>query len=102
MTQIATVTAIPGPGTAEVTVARQTACGHSCDGCGRCAGRTPDLVIQAESGVPVALGDRLGTLHVSSGGEVVSEIPLLAGEEVPRVTYGQMLTRMLKLACLAG
>ena len=41
------------------TVVRQTACGHSCDGCGRCAGRSPDLVIQAESGVPVALGDRV-------------------------------------------
>ena len=59
MTQIATVTALPAPGTAEVTIFRQTACGHSCDGCGQCAGRAPDLVIQAESGVPVALGDRL-------------------------------------------
>ncbi|WP_325199651.1 D-alanyl-D-alanine carboxypeptidase family protein [Oscillibacter sp.] len=51
---------------------------------------------------PVALGDRLGTLTVTSGEEVVAEIPLLAGEEVPRVTYGQMLLRLLKTACLAG
>ncbi len=51
---------------------------------------------------PVALGDRLGTLTVTSGEEVVAEIPLLAGEEVPRVTYGQMFLRLLKTACLAG
>ena len=50
---------------------------------------------------PVALGDRLGTLTVTSGEEVVAEIPLLAGEEVPRVTYGQMLARLLRVACLA-
>ena len=51
---------------------------------------------------PVALGDRLGTLTVTSGEEVVAELPLVAGEEVPRVTYGQMLLRLLKIACLAG
>ena len=50
---------------------------------------------------PVALGDRLGTLTVASGEEIVAELPLLAGEEVPRVTYGQMLLRLLKTACLA-
>ena len=51
---------------------------------------------------PVALGDRLGTLSVTSGEETVAQIPLLAGEEVPRVTYGQMLGRLLRVACLAG
>ena len=51
---------------------------------------------------PVALGDRLGTLTVTSGEEIVAEIPLLAGEEVPRVTYGQMLVRLLRTACLAA
>lgn len=50
---------------------------------------------------PVALGDRLGTLTVTSNGEVVAEIPLLSGEEVPRVTYGQMLLRLLHMAFLA-
>ena len=50
---------------------------------------------------PVALGDTLGTLTVTSGGETVAEIPILAGEEVPRVTYGQMLLRLLKIAFLS-
>ena len=51
---------------------------------------------------PVAAGDRLGTLTVSSGDAVLAELPLLAGEEVPRISFGQMLGRMLKIACLAG
>ena len=49
---------------------------------------------------PVALGDRLGTLTVTSGEEVVAELPLLAGEEIPRITYGQMLARLLRTAFL--
>ena len=51
---------------------------------------------------PVALGDQLGTLTVSSGGRVLAEIPVLAGEAVPKVTYGEMLLRVLRTAFLAG
>ena len=51
---------------------------------------------------PVEMGTQLGTLTVTSGGETVAEIPLLAGEDIPRVTYGQMLLRLLKAAFLAG
>ena len=36
MTQIATVTAVPAPGVALVSVARQTACGHDCEICRFC------------------------------------------------------------------
>ena len=60
------------------------------------------VALEEQVEAPVALGDRLGTLTVTSGEEVVAELPLVAGEEVPRVTYGQMLLRLLKIACLAG
>lgn len=66
------------------------------------AGDLQQSVTLAESvEAPVAKGDVLGTLSVTSGGEVVTEIPLLAGEEVPRVTYGQMLLRLLQTAFLS-
>lgn len=66
------------------------------------AGDLQQSVTLAESvEAPVAKGDVLGTLSVTSGGEVVTEIPLLAGEEVPRVTYGQMLLRLLRTAFLS-
>ena len=51
---------------------------------------------------PVCAGDVLGTMTVSSGEEVVAEIPLLAGEDVPRMTFGQVFLRVLKMAFLAG
>ena len=50
---------------------------------------------------PVALGSQLGTLIVTSGEEVVAELPILAGEEIPRITFVQMLVRMLQTAFLA-
>ena len=50
---------------------------------------------------PVENGNVLGTLTISSGEEILAEIPVLAGEAVPRITYGQMLLRLLKMAFLA-
>ena len=66
------------------------------------AGDLQQTVTLAESvPAPVEIGDRLGTLTVTSGAETVAEIPILAGEEIPRVTYGQMLLRLWKLAFLS-
>ena len=66
------------------------------------AGDLQQTVTLAESvPAPVGIGDQLGTLTVTSGEETVAEIPILAGEEVPRVTYGQMLLRLLRLAFLS-
>jgi len=67
------------------------------------AGDLQQTVTLAESvDAPVAMGTQLGTLTVTSGEELVAEIPLLAGEDVPRMTYGQMFLRLLKQAFLAG
>ena len=66
------------------------------------AGDLQQTVTLAESvPAPVGIGDQLGALTVTSGEETVAEIPILAGEEVPRVTYGQMLLRLLRLAFLS-
>lgn len=94
MTQIATVTALPAApgGLVELTVTRLTACGHSCDGCGQCAGRAPDLVIQAESGVPVALGDRV---EVYSGNQILGFAALVYGFPVLLFLLGYLLSAFL-------
>jgi D-alanyl-D-alanine carboxypeptidase (penicillin-binding protein 5/6) len=66
------------------------------------AGNLSQTVELAETvTAPVSPGDRLGTLTVASGEEIVAELPILAGESVPRVTYGQMLLRLLKTAFLS-
>ena len=49
---------------------------------------------------PVAAGQRLGTLTVRSGEMVLKEFPLLSPAEIPRLTYGQLLFRLVKAAFL--
>ena len=51
---------------------------------------------------PVAAGDPLGTLTVTSGGETVASIPIVAGETVERLTFGQVFGQLLKMALMAG
>ena len=60
------------------------------------------VALEPSVAAPVAKGDPLGTLTVTSGEDVVAELPLVAGEDVPRITYGQMLARLLRMAFLAG
>lgn len=62
---------------------------------------TQEISLVESVTAPVACGDVLGTMTVSSGEEVVAEIPLLAGEEVSRITFGEMLLRVLRIAFLA-
>lgn len=50
-------------------------------------GAAPEYTLDIESSAaaPVHAGDRLGTLTVRSGGKVVASVPVLAGEDVPRL-----------------
>jgi len=67
------------------------------------AGDLRQTVTLAEAvDAPVEAGAQLGILTVASGGKTVAEIPLLAGETVPRITYPQMLLRVLQMAFLAS
>ncbi len=51
---------------------------------------------------PVAVGDVLGKLKILAGEELIAEVPVLAGEEVPRLTWGQVALRLIRSALLAG
>ena len=67
------------------------------------AGSLTQTVELAESvEAPVAVGDPLGTMTVTCGEETIAQLPLVAGEAVPRITFGQMLLRMLRIALLSA
>ena len=52
---------------------------------------------------PVAAGDALGTLTVTTAeGQSIAVIPIVAGENVPRLTFSQVLRKLLRTALLAG
>ena len=62
--------------------------------------RTLELAECVEA--PVAKGDVLGTMRIMAGEELVAEVPVVAGEDVPRLTWGQVARRLLRSALLAG
>ena len=59
MIQIATVTGVPAPGEAVVSVVRQSACGHDCETCAGCGAQGGSLTVRAVTEIPVAVGDRV-------------------------------------------
>lgn len=66
------------------------------------AGELHQSVVLADSvSAPVSIGDQLGTMTITSGEEVVAELPILAGEEIPRITYWEMLADLLQMAFLS-
>ena len=58
--------------------------------------------VVTELTAPVAAGDLLGTMAVYAEEEVLAEIPVVAGETVERLTFGQVFGRILKLGLMAG
>ena len=51
---------------------------------------------------PVEEGQPVGRMTVTSGGEVLAEFPVVAGNSVARLTYWQILERCLRMAFMGG
>jgi D-alanyl-D-alanine carboxypeptidase (penicillin-binding protein 5/6) len=49
---------------------------------------------------PVSKGQRIGTVTVSVGQQVLAQIPMLAQDAVPKLTWSQMFLRLLRKACM--
>ena len=50
---------------------------------------------------PVSRGQRLGTLTVKAGEQVLQQIPLVAETSVPRLSFSQLYVQILKRLCMA-
>ena len=64
-------------------------------------GITMDLSVLEEVTAPVEKGQRLGTLTVKSGDEVLQEFPLTANQDIPRLTWSDLFLRILKRVAMA-
>jgi D-alanyl-D-alanine carboxypeptidase (penicillin-binding protein 5/6) len=51
---------------------------------------------------PVTQGQRLGTLYLQAGEQVIAEIPMLAKESVPKLTWGQIFLRLIRQLAMKG
>ncbi len=61
-----------------------------------------ELTMETELSAPVAEGQEVGRLTVTSGGETLAEFPLVADRAVARLTYWQLLQRCMRVAFLGG
>ena len=58
--------------------------------------------LETELAAPVEKGQQVGTLTVTSGEDILAQLPLVAGETVERLSYGQIFLRCLRMAFLGG
>ena len=62
---------------------------------------TMELSVEESVTAPVSQGQRLGTLTVKAGQQVLKEVPLVAAEGVQRMTFGDLFTMVLRRAAMA-
>ncbi len=61
---------------------------------------TTEVELEESLTAPVAQGQRLGTLKVKSGEQVLREIPLVAAQNVDRLGFGEIFGKVLKKAAM--
>ena len=64
-------------------------------------GITTELQMEPMVTAPVSRGQRLGTLRLKSGEQVLKEVPLVAAEAVERLTWGDLFLITLRRAAMA-
>ena len=62
---------------------------------------TTEILLEESVTAPVNQGQRLGTMTVRSGEEILAEIPLVSPESVPRLTWWDVTVRVLKQVAMA-
>ena len=62
---------------------------------------TTEIELLPEITAPVSQGQRLGTVTIKAGEQVLSQIPLVAEKPVSRLTYWQIFGQLFKKLCMS-
>ena len=62
---------------------------------------TTHIELEETVTAPISQGQRLGTLTIKAGEQVLSQIPLVAKEAVPRLTFGDLFLQLIKHITMA-
>ena len=62
---------------------------------------TTEISTEESVSAPVAKGQKLGTMIVKSGETVLAQIPLVASEDVPRLTWWDLFLQVLQQTAMA-
>ena len=68
---------------------------------GQKAGVTSEVTLEESLPAPVAQGQRLGTLTLRSGEQILAQIPLVAETAVDRLTWGDLTIKILRQVAMA-
>lgn len=60
-----------------------------------------DITIEPEVAAPVSRGQRLGTMTIRSGEQILRQIPLVAEEEIPKLTFWQLFVKIFRQLAMA-
>ena len=63
---------------------------------------TTQITLEPSVTAPVSQGQRLGTMTVKAGDQVLAEVPLVAQTPVGRLSWGDLVARMLALIAMAA
>ena len=63
---------------------------------------TTQVTLEEEVTAPVSRGQRLGTLAVKAGEQILAQVPLVAREVVERLTFGDLFVKLFKQVAMAG
>ncbi|NMA26019.1 MAG: D-alanyl-D-alanine carboxypeptidase [Clostridiales bacterium] len=63
---------------------------------------TKDVQMVEKTQAPLKAGDKLGTLVVKSGDNVLGEYPIVAGDSVGRLNWGDVFVRFLRMLFQGG
>ena len=63
---------------------------------------TQQVVLEQQVDAPVSKGQRLGTLYIKAGEQVLKEIPMVAEQAVEKLTFWQMFGRLFRKLVMAG
>ena len=63
---------------------------------------TQQVVLEEQIDAPVSKGQRLGTLYIKAGEQVLKEIPMVAEEAVEKLTFWQMFGRLFRKLVMAA
>ena len=62
---------------------------------------TTEVTLEEFATAPISRGQRLGTMTIRAGDKTLAEVPLVAAEEVARLTCGDLMVKVLRQVAMA-
>ena len=62
---------------------------------------TTKVELEAQISAPVSKGQRLGTMTIRAGEQVLAQVSMVAQDSVPKLTLGDVFLRILRKICMA-